>query len=63
LLSLPCWRIAEATGALKDLVVLAAAPRKVDAGEAETLLRRAYHQATTDGQNTRNVIQKSVQNE
>jgi hypothetical protein len=50
LLSLPCWRIAEATGALKDLVVLAAALRKVDAGEAETLLRRAYHQATTDGQ-------------
>jgi hypothetical protein len=43
-------RIAEATGALKDLVVLAAALRKVDAGEAETLLRRAYHQATTDGQ-------------
>jgi MEDS: MEthanogen/methylotroph, DcmR Sensory domain len=42
-------RIAEATGALKDLVVLAAALRKVDPGEAETLLHRAYHQATTDG--------------
>jgi DcmR-like sensory protein len=42
-------RIAEATGALKDLVVLAAALRKVDPGEAETLLHRAYDQATTDG--------------
>jgi MEDS: MEthanogen/methylotroph, DcmR Sensory domain len=42
-------RIAEATGALKDLVVLAAALRKVDLGEAETLLHRAYDQATTDG--------------
>ncbi len=43
-------RIAEATGALKDLVVLAAAHRKVDPGEAETLLRRAYDQATTEGE-------------
>lgn len=42
-------RIAEATGALKDLVVLGAALRKVDPGEAETLLRRAYDQAITDG--------------
>ncbi|HSL06453.1 MAG TPA: hypothetical protein VK887_00585 [Pseudonocardiaceae bacterium] len=43
-------RIAEATGALKDLVVLAAALRKTDPGEAEILLRRAYDQATTDGE-------------
>lgn len=43
-------RIAEATGALKDLVVLAAAHRKVDPGEAETLLRRAYDQATSQGE-------------
>ena len=43
-------RIAEATGTLKDLVVLAAAHRKVDPGEAETLLRRAYDQATTNGE-------------
>ncbi|MGH3754558.1 MAG: hypothetical protein ACRDRP_18030, partial [Pseudonocardiaceae bacterium] len=43
-------RIAEATGALKDLVVLAAALRKVDPGEAETLLRHAYDQATADGE-------------
>jgi tetratricopeptide (TPR) repeat protein len=43
-------RIAEATGALKDLVVLAAAHRKVDSGEAETLLRRAYDQATAEGE-------------
>jgi MEDS: MEthanogen/methylotroph, DcmR Sensory domain len=42
-------RIAEATGALKDLVVLAAALRKVNPDEAETLLHRAYDQATTDG--------------
>ncbi|MGH3936889.1 MAG: NB-ARC domain-containing protein, partial [Pseudonocardiaceae bacterium] len=42
-------RIAEATGAVKDLVVLGAALRKVDPGEAETLLRRAYDQVTTDG--------------
>ncbi|MGH3915202.1 MAG: hypothetical protein ACRDTC_17620 [Pseudonocardiaceae bacterium] len=42
-------RIAEATGALKDLVVLAAALRKIDPGEAETLLRRAYEQATAGG--------------
>ncbi|HEX5346076.1 MAG TPA: hypothetical protein VFW64_03080 [Pseudonocardiaceae bacterium] len=42
-------RIAEATGAVKDLVVLGAAVRRVDSGEAETLLRRAYDQATTDG--------------
>ncbi|HKR52018.1 MAG TPA: hypothetical protein VJT72_21055 [Pseudonocardiaceae bacterium] len=43
-------RIAEATGTLKDLVVFAAAHRKVDPGEAETLLRRAYHQAVTEGE-------------
>lgn len=43
-------RIAEATGALKDLVVLGAALRRVDPGEAETLLRRAYDQARTDGE-------------
>ncbi|MGH4006995.1 MAG: hypothetical protein ACRDTH_02285 [Pseudonocardiaceae bacterium] len=43
-------RIAEATSALKDLVVLAAAHRKVDPGEAETLLRRAYDQATIEGE-------------
>ncbi len=42
-------RIATATGALKDLVVLGAAFRKVDPGEAETLLRRAYEQATAGG--------------
>jgi hypothetical protein len=42
-------RIAEATGALKDLVVLAAAARKVDPGEAETLLRRAGNQARAQG--------------
>ncbi|MGH4017420.1 MAG: hypothetical protein ACRDSL_26550 [Pseudonocardiaceae bacterium] len=42
-------RIADATGALKDLVVLAAALRKVDPNEAETLLRRAYEQAATAG--------------
>jgi tetratricopeptide (TPR) repeat protein len=42
-------RIAEATDALKDLVVLAAALRKVDPGESETLLRRAYEKAKTDG--------------
>jgi hypothetical protein len=44
------WHIAEATGARKDLIVLAAALRKVDPGEAETLLRRAYDQATTGGE-------------
>ncbi len=43
-------RIAEATGALKDLTVLAAAVRKVDPGEAEILLRRAYDQATTESE-------------
>ncbi|MGH3720024.1 MAG: hypothetical protein ACRDRI_14525 [Pseudonocardiaceae bacterium] len=43
-------RIAEATGALKDLIVLAAAARKVDPGAAETLLRRAYDQARADGE-------------
>jgi tetratricopeptide (TPR) repeat protein len=43
-------RIAMATGALKDLVVLGAAVRKVDPDEAETLLRRAYDQATTNGE-------------
>jgi hypothetical protein len=43
-------RIAESTGALKDLGVLGAAHRRVDPGEAETLLRRAYDQATTNGE-------------
>jgi hypothetical protein len=42
-------RIAEATGTVKDLVVLGAALRRVDPGEAETLLRRAYDQARTGG--------------
>jgi hypothetical protein len=42
-------RIAETTGGLKDLVVLAAALRKVAPEESETLLRRAYNQARTDG--------------
>ena len=43
-------RIAEATGALKDRTVLAAGLRRVDPGEAETLLRRVYEQARTDGE-------------
>ncbi len=30
--------------------MLGAAVRRVDPGEAETLLRRAYNQATTDGE-------------
>ncbi len=42
-------RIAKATGALKDLVVLAAALRKMDPDEAETLLRHAYEQAAAGG--------------
>ena len=42
-------RIALATGAVKDLVVLGAALRKVDAHEAETVLHHAYHLAATDG--------------
>lgn len=42
-------RIAEATGAAKDLVVLGATLRKLDPGEAETLLRRAYDQAAASG--------------
>lgn len=42
-------RIAEATEALDHLVVLGSALRKVDPGEAETLLRRAYDQASADG--------------
>jgi tetratricopeptide (TPR) repeat protein len=42
-------RIAEATGARKDLVVLGAALRKVDPGAAETLLRHAYQQAAAVG--------------
>jgi hypothetical protein len=42
-------RIAEGTGALKDLVVLAAAVRMVDPGEAETLLRHACAQAAAGG--------------
>ncbi|HEX2298518.1 MAG TPA: hypothetical protein VHH34_08385, partial [Pseudonocardiaceae bacterium] len=42
-------RIAEATEALHHLVVLGSALRKVDPGEAETLLRRVYDQASADG--------------
>jgi hypothetical protein len=42
-------RIAEATGAAKDLVVLGTALRKLDPDEAETLLGRGYQQATTTG--------------
>jgi hypothetical protein len=42
-------RIAEATGARKDLVILASALRKLDPGEAETSLRHAYEQATAAG--------------
>jgi len=42
-------RIAEATGEPKDLGVLAAALGEVDPGEAETLLRRVYDQATISG--------------
>jgi len=40
-------RIADASGTLKDVVVLGVAVRRVDPGEAETLLRRAYQQATS----------------
>lgn len=43
-------RIAEATGAAKDLVVLGAAVRRVDPAEADTLLRCAYDRAKTDGE-------------
>ncbi len=42
-------RIADATGAAKDLVVLGAALRKLDPAEAELLLHRGYDQATTHG--------------
>ncbi|HET9257679.1 MAG TPA: hypothetical protein VFO16_21115 [Pseudonocardiaceae bacterium] len=42
-------RIAEASGTLKDLTVLAAALRTVDPAESETLLRRVYDQARTNG--------------
>jgi hypothetical protein len=42
-------RIAEGTGVLKDLVVLGAALRKVDADEAETVLHCAYDRAAADG--------------
>jgi hypothetical protein len=45
----PLRRIAEATGDPQDLGMLAAALRGVDPGEAETLLRRAYDQATASG--------------
>jgi hypothetical protein len=45
-------RIAEATSAAKDIVVLGAALRKLDPGEAETLLRRAYDQAAASGEHT-----------
>lgn len=43
-------RIAEATGAAKDLVVLGAAVRRVDPTAAESLLRCAYDRAKTDGE-------------
>jgi hypothetical protein len=43
-------RIAEGAGAAKDIVVLGAALRRVDPGEAEALLHRAYDRATTDGE-------------
>ncbi|HEX2300715.1 MAG TPA: hypothetical protein VHH34_19790 [Pseudonocardiaceae bacterium] len=43
-------RIAEASGAGKYLVMLGAAFRKVDPGKSETLLRRAYDQAATEGE-------------
>jgi hypothetical protein len=43
-------RIAQTTGAPKDLVVLGAALRKVDPAEAETVLGRAYDQAIIDGE-------------
>jgi hypothetical protein len=42
-------RIAEATGKPEHLAVLASALLRVDPIEAETLLRRAYNQATTSG--------------
>ena len=45
----PLRRIAEVTGEPKDLGALGAALSGVDPGEAETLLRRAYDQATTSG--------------
>jgi hypothetical protein len=45
----PLRRIAEATDAVKDLTVLAAALRKLDPAQAEPLLRRAYEQAQTTG--------------
>jgi len=43
----PLRRIAEATSEPEHLGVLAAALSGVDPGEAETLLRSAYHQAST----------------
>jgi hypothetical protein len=46
----PLRRIAEGTGALKDLVVLGAAVRRLDPDEAEILLRRAYDQTTSSDQ-------------
>jgi tetratricopeptide (TPR) repeat protein len=42
-------RIAEATGEPKDLGTFAAALARVNPGEAEPLLRRAYNQASTSG--------------
>ncbi|HEX2296929.1 MAG TPA: AAA family ATPase, partial [Pseudonocardiaceae bacterium] len=42
-------RVVEATGTVKDLVVLGAALRKVDPGEAETQLRYVYDQAAATG--------------
>ncbi|MGH3824990.1 MAG: hypothetical protein ACRDRA_19455, partial [Pseudonocardiaceae bacterium] len=43
------WRIAEATGAPKDLVVFGSALRTVDPSEAEAVLRHACDQAMTGG--------------
>lgn len=43
-------RVAEATNAVKDLLVLGAAIRRVDLGEAETLLSRAYDQAVANSE-------------
>ena len=43
-------RIAKATGTVKDTVVLGAAVRRVDPGEAEILLRHAYQQASSDSE-------------
>jgi hypothetical protein len=41
--------IAQATGAVKDFVVLGAVLRRVEPDQAETMLRHAYHQAAAEG--------------